>query len=151
MPEAGGQSGQGEGGRRGFVGKVAVDLVRGYSGKSRVDRTMCECCPFSRARIFATPGTVAHQAPPSMGFSRQEHWSGLPCHPPGDLPNPGSEPRSLMSSALAGGFFITSATWKAPWHSHLTLNLCFSRLPFCKFSWAYVYTYKQRCILVQNT
>ena len=104
------------------MGKVTVDLVRGYSGKRRVDRTMCECCPFSRVRLFATPGTVAHQAPPSMGFSRQEHWSGLPCPPPGDLPNPGSEPRSLMSSALAGGFFITSATWKAPWHSHLTIK-----------------------------
>ena len=40
------------------------------------------------------PWTVAHQAPPSMGFSRQEYWSGLLCHPPGDLPNPGIEPRS---------------------------------------------------------
>ena len=41
-----------------------------------------------------TPWTVAHQAPLSMGFSRQEYWSGLPCPPPGDLPNPGIEPRS---------------------------------------------------------
>ena len=41
-----------------------------------------------------TPWAVAHQAPLSMGFSRQEHWSGLPCPPPGDLPNPGIEPRS---------------------------------------------------------
>ena len=47
-----------------------------------------------------------------MGFSRQEYWSGLPCPPPGDLPNPGMEPASLMSPALAGGFFITSATWE---------------------------------------
>ena len=45
--------------------------------------------------LFATPWTVAaHQAPLSMGFSRQEYWSGLPCPPPGDLPNPGMEPRS---------------------------------------------------------
>ena len=48
-----------------------------------------------------------------MGFSRQEYWSGLPFLPPGDLPNPGTEPKSLMSSVLAGRFFTTSATWKA--------------------------------------
>ena len=49
----------------------------------------------------------------SMGFSRQESWSGLPCPPPGDLPHPGIEPTSLSSPALAGGFFTTSATWEA--------------------------------------
>ena len=49
---------------------------------------------FSRVRLFATPWTVAHQAPLSMGFSRQENWSGLPLPSPGDLPNPGTEPRS---------------------------------------------------------
>ena len=48
-----------------------------------------------------------------LGFSRQEHWSGLPCPPAGDLPNPGIEPASLTSLALAGGFFTTSATWEA--------------------------------------
>ena len=48
-----------------------------------------------------------------MGFSRQEHWSGLPCPPPGDLPDPGIEPTSLMSPALADGIFTTSATWEA--------------------------------------
>ena len=48
----------------------------------------------SCVRLFATPWTVAHQAPPSMGFSRQEYWSGLPFPSPGDLPNPGIEPRS---------------------------------------------------------
>ena len=51
--------------------------------------------------------TVALQAPLSMGFSSQEHWSGLLCPPPGDLPDPGLEPRSLASPALAGGFFTT--------------------------------------------
>ena len=55
--------------------------------------------------------TVACQAPLSMGFSRQEYWSGLPCCPPGDLSNPGIEPTSLMSPALAGGFFTTSTPW----------------------------------------
>ena len=49
-----------------------------------------------------------------MGFSRQEHWSGLLCPSPGDLPDPGNEPASLTSLALTGGFFTTSATWEAP-------------------------------------
>ena len=48
----------------------------------------------SRVRLFATLWSVAYQAPPSMGFSRQEYWSGLPFPPPGDLPNPGIEARS---------------------------------------------------------
>ena len=51
---------------------------------------------FSRVRLSATLWTVAHQAPLSMGFSRQEYWSGLPCPPPGDLPDPGIEPESLL-------------------------------------------------------
>jgi len=54
---------------------------------------------------FATPWTVAHQAPLSMGFSRQGYWSGFPCPPPGDLPHPGIKPASLMSPPLAGRFF----------------------------------------------
>ena len=61
--------------RQTLVGKVKVKL-------------------FSRVRLFATPWTVALQAPPSMGFSRQEYWSGLPFPSPGDLPDPGIEPRS---------------------------------------------------------
>ena len=56
---------------------------------------------------------VALQVPLSMGFSRQEYWSGLPCLPPGDLPDPESELMFLTSPALAGAFFITSATWEA--------------------------------------
>ena len=54
--------------------------------------------------------TVACQAPLTMGLSRQEHCSGLPCPPPGDLPDPGMEPTSLMSPALGGGFFTTNDT-----------------------------------------
>ena len=56
----------------------------------------------SRVRPFATLWTVAHQAPQSVGFSRQEYWSGLPFPSPGDLPNPGIEPRSpaLQADAL---------------------------------------------------
>ena len=55
----------------------------------------------SRVRLFATPWTVAYQAPPSMGFSRQEHWSGLPFPSPGDLPDPGMEPGSPVFQADA--------------------------------------------------
>ena len=70
---------------------------------------------FGRVRLCATPWTVARQAPLSIGFSRQEYWSGLPCPPPpGDLLNPGIKPVSLTSPALAGGFFPTSTTWEAP-------------------------------------
>ena len=68
---------------------------------------------FSHVRLSVTLWTEARQAPLSMGFSRQEHWSGLPCPPPRDLPDPGIEPASLMSPELAGRFFTTSATWEA--------------------------------------
>ena len=61
-----------------------------------------------------TPWTVAHQVPLSLGFSRQEYWSDLPCPPPRDLPNPGIEPVSFMSPALAGRFLTPSASWKTP-------------------------------------
>ena len=57
--------------------------------------------------LFVTPWTVARQAPLSWQFSRQEYWSGLPFPTPGDLPDPGIEPMSPVSSALAGGFFTT--------------------------------------------
>ena len=60
-----------------------------------------------------TPWIIAHQAPLSMGFSRQEYRSGLLCSSPGDAPHPGIEPVSLISPVLAGEFFTTSATWEA--------------------------------------
>ena len=59
---------------------------------------------FSRVRLFATLWTVALQAPLSMGLSRQEYWSGLPCPPPGDLPDPGMEPGS---PALQADFLLS--------------------------------------------
>ena len=59
------------------------------------------------------PWTVAHQAPLSMEFSRQEYWSGLPIPIPGDLPDPGTESASLASPALAGGFFTTEPLEKS--------------------------------------
>ena len=60
--------------------------------------------------------TIIHQAPLSAGFSRQEYWSGLLCPPPGDLPDLEIEPLSLMSPALASGFFTTSTPWEALIH-----------------------------------
>ena len=66
---------------------------------------------FSHVQLSVTPRTVARQAPWYMGFSRQEYWNRLPFPSPGDLPDPGIEPTSLMSPALAGGFFTTGATW----------------------------------------
>ena len=60
------------------------------------------------------PYGLACQAPVSMGFSRQEYWTGLLCRPPGDLPDPGIKLASLLSPALADGLFTTIATWEAP-------------------------------------
>ena len=61
-------------------------------------------------QLFTTPWAVTHQAPLSMEFPRQEYWSGFSCPPPGDLPDPGIKPESLMSPALAGGFFTINTT-----------------------------------------
>ena len=63
--------------------------------KGEVSHVTVKVKSLSRVQLFATPWTVAHQVPPSMGFSRQEYWSGLPVPSPGDLPDPGIEPRSL--------------------------------------------------------
>ena len=78
---------------------------------------------FSPVQLFAAPWTVAHQAPLSMGFSRQEYGRRLPCPPAGDLPDPGMEPRSLMSPVLANEFFTTSAARDC---TFLTLFPCLS-------------------------
>ena len=100
---------------------------------SGLPMTICFSCVW----LFVTPRTIARQAPLSMGFSRQEYWSGLLCPPPGDLPNPVIEPASLTSPALAGGFFTTNATWQALsfliwiyvyWFSSLEYLSCFQFL-----------------------
>ena len=76
---------------------------------------------FSHVQSFVTQRTVAYQAPLSLGFPRQEYWSGLPSSPPGDLPDPGIKPMSVASPAIARGFFTTlilfgtSTTWGAPY------------------------------------
>ena len=68
---------------------------------------MCTPSHFSRVRLFETLWTVTHQAPLSVGFPRQEYWSGLPFPSPENLPNSGIEPLSPASPALAGRFFTT--------------------------------------------
>ena len=64
-------------------------------------------CMLSSIKLFAILRTVACHAPLSMGFVRQEYWSGLPFPSPGDLPDPGIKPQSLASPALVGGFFTS--------------------------------------------
>ena len=73
---------------------------------------------FRCVSLFVTLWTVACQAPLSTGFYRQENWSGLPRPPLGDLPDPGMEATTLMSPALAGGFFATTASWEARTQEH---------------------------------
>ena len=68
---------------------------------------MCVCLTLCNPMDGSLPSSSIY------GISRQEYWSGLPFLPPGDLPDPGIEPASLASPALAGGFFTTSATWEA--------------------------------------
>ena len=73
----------------------------------------CMLSHFSHVQLFVTLLTVACQVPLSMGFSRQEYWSGLPCPPPEDLLIQGSNPCLLCLLHLAGKFFTTSTTWEA--------------------------------------
>ena len=77
-----------------FVGKVMSLLFNMLSRLVVTFLPRSKVKSFSCVRLFVTPWTVAYQAPWSVGFSRQEYWSGLPFPFPGDLPNPGIEPRS---------------------------------------------------------
>ena len=98
------------------------------------EASFCACCKlshFSRVQLFATFWTIAHRAPLSMGFSRQEYWCGLPSLPLGDLPNPGTETASHTSPELTGRVFTTSTnpitknsvTMRTPWPNHLVTEL----------------------------
>ena len=84
--------------------------------KHRITMHVCVLSCFSCVHHFVTLWTIACQAPLSMGFSRLEYCGGLPCPPPGDLPDPGIEPAFLTSPALAGGFFTTSTTLEENYH-----------------------------------
>ena len=99
-------------------GGIGGTRKRGYKPEP-LGRTLRAChlkrmpsC-FSHVRLFANPWIVTRQAPLFKGFSRREYWSGLPCPPPGYLPDPGIEPASLTPPALAGELFTTGATWEA--------------------------------------
>ena len=78
-----------------------------------LDLHACVLSRFSHVQLFATLWAVTHQASLSLGFSRQEHWSGLPCPPPGDLSYPGIEPAFLTVSWIGRLFFTTGTTWEA--------------------------------------
>ena len=87
-------------------------------------------CVLSHVRLFVTPWTVAWQAPLSIGFSRQAYWSGLPFPPPGDLPDPGIKPTSLIYPSWAG-IFLTTASPRKPLLNNASsatymLNICHS-------------------------
>ena len=72
----------------------------------------CMLSHFSLIQLFATLCIITRKAPLSMGFFKQEYWSGLPCPPSGYIPDSGLESSYLISPALAGMFFTTSATWE---------------------------------------
>ena len=86
---------------------VIMQMLKDYCVSLLIARSCM--CVLSCVWLFVTPWTVACQAPRSMGFSRQEYWGGLPLPPPGDLPDPGTEP---MSPALAGRLFTTEPAGK---------------------------------------
>ena len=91
----------------------------------------------SHVQLFATLLTIAHQALLSMGFSRQEYWSGLPCPPPRDLLCLEMEPMSLTSSVLGGGFFTTSTTWEAQYIQLVCIMLSHTLPWLQQVGWCY--------------
>ena len=92
------------------------NLLEWYSilhrGTGSAVRPFICVCVLSHIQLFVTPWTIAHQAPLSMEFFKQEYWSGLPFLPSGDLSDPGIEPVSLANPALADGFFTTASPGK---------------------------------------
>ena len=122
IPGSGRCPGEGKGCRLQYSGlENSMDyLVHGdaKSKKSHLQgQCVCVCvCVLSHFSGWqlCDPMDLARQAPLSMGFSRQEYWSGLPCPPPGDLPSPRMEPESISSLALATSLPTSSATWRSP-------------------------------------
>ena len=115
-----------------YIGLFMLDFIQSFSSCSlsdwrykcirykliKLEVYVCVLSCFSHVQLFMTLWTVAYQAPLSIGLSKQEYQSGLPCPPPGDLPDPAVKPTCLMSPSLAGSFFTTSATWEAPIYVH---------------------------------
>ena len=118
-------------------------LVESVNTES-MDMKEYTCSVPSHAPLFVTPWPVAHQAPLSMGFSRQEYWSGLPCPPPGDLPHPGIEPRSPASQVdslppchLGRPRRRTDCNWESQEHSGRHFDPFFSQwlFPASEYLW----------------
>ena len=99
-----------QGKARGWEGTCFSNPTEHIQG--RLCMRVCLPSPYSCVWLFVTLWVIARQSPLSMGFSRQEYWSGLPWPPLGALPDSGIKPASPVSPALAGGFFTTSATWE---------------------------------------
>ena len=122
LPESTPQSGLLQGGVGEFGAEIPVWALTHWTcptsffpavPNSGLSIWVCVCTQsVSCVWLFMIPWTVAHQAPLSMGFFRQEYWSGLPFPSPGELPYPGIKPMFLLSPALAGSFFTTSTTWE---------------------------------------
>ena len=102
---------------KGLPGPLLCDCTSSRGSRERAREgnihSVCVCKPRTCVRLCATPRTITHLAPLSVGLSRQEYGSGSPCPPPGDPPDPGIEPTCLKSPALTGRFFTTSAAWEA--------------------------------------
>ena len=90
---------------------ATVKTQHGQIDKNKYIKKESLCAKSLQSCPFVTVWTVSWQAALSMGLSRQEYWSGLPCPPPGDFLDPGIKPGYLMSPALAGRFFTISTTW----------------------------------------
>ena len=101
----------------------ADSLLLSYKGNSK-SLPFSSVQSLSRVRLFATWGTAAHQAPPSMGFSRQEYWSALPFPSPGDLPDPEIKPVSPVSPARQADSLPLVPSGKPLVHDKHTLNIC---------------------------
>ena len=120
------------------------------------DACMLSCLSLCLSLCNSIDGSLPDSSH-SMGFSRQEYWGGLPCPPPGNLPDPGIKPASLTSPALAGGFFTTSATWEPLFYggcylSHLVSSVILTSIfdvlhNFWKSLIHYLFKYSSACSL----
>ena len=94
----------------------------------------CMFNPFIGVQLFANLWTVAHRAPLSMGFSREEYWSRLPCPPPGDRPNPGIKPTSPVSPVMQADSLLLS---------HREAHICVYLYIYCNYNNMYIYIQRE--------
>ena len=102
-----------------FGSWFVVDYLTQLVGANAILMCVYACC---HVRLFETPWTIAHQAPMSMEFYRQEYWSELPFPSPGNLPHPEIKPVSLESPALTGEYFTSWAHGEAKYHLEYSLS-----------------------------